>query len=222
MITQQSGHAATITLIGSPRVARVPVDDNGEPLVALTWMSGPATGPGRLVRAGVAERLAAAQAALPGGVRLHLSEGFRRAADQRRIIADYAAVVRAEHPRADDATVERLTSRYVAPLAVAPHVAGAAVDITLADSRGRELWLGCPLDATPEQSAGACFFAAPGIDAEAREHRQVLAAALGGAGLVNYPTEWWHWSYGDRYWAYATRARRACYGPLAAAAGGAR
>jgi hypothetical protein len=21
-------------------------------------------------------------------------------------------------------------------------------------------------------------------------------------GFVNYPTEWWHFSYGDRYWAY--------------------
>jgi D-alanyl-D-alanine dipeptidase len=30
---------------------------------------------------------------------------------------------------------------------------------------------------------------------------------------VNYPTEWWHWSFGDRYWAYATGAGRSHYGP---------
>ena len=29
---------------------------------------------------------------------------------------------------------------------------------------------------------------------------------LGREGLVNYPTEWWHYSYGDRYWALATGA----------------
>jgi D-alanyl-D-alanine dipeptidase len=23
-----------------------------------------------------------------------------------------------------------------------------------------------------------------------------------GAGFVNYPPEWWHWSYGDKYWAF--------------------
>jgi len=26
-------------------------------------------------------------------------------------------------------------------------------------------------------------------------------AVLAGAGLVNYRTQWWHWSFGDRYWA---------------------
>jgi zinc D-Ala-D-Ala dipeptidase len=40
----------------------------------------------------------------------------------------------------------------------------------------------------------------------------MLAEALRAAGLVNYPTEWWHWSYGDRYWALATGARHAVYG----------
>jgi len=34
------------------------------------------------------------------------------------------------------------------------------------------------------------------------------------AGFVNYPTEWWHWSYGDRYWAYATHRSAAIYGPV--------
>jgi len=37
---------------------------------------------------------------------------------------------------------------------------------------------------------------------------------LHAAGLVNYPTEWWHWSYGDRYWAMATGAPAAIYGPV--------
>ncbi len=40
----------------------------------------------------------------------------------------------------------------------------------------------------------------------------VSDAVLGAAGLVNYPTEWWHWSYGDRYWAMATGAPGAIYG----------
>ena len=32
-----------------------------------------------------------------------------------------------------------------------------------------------------------------------------------GAGFVNYPTEWWHWSYGDRYWALQSGQRVARY-----------
>lgn len=40
----------------------------------------------------------------------------------------------------------------------------------------------------------------------------MLGEALSAAGLVNYPTEWWHWSYGDRYWALQTGAPAALYG----------
>jgi len=105
-----------------------------------------------------------------------------------------------------------LSSRFVAPLEVAPHVAGAAVDLTLTDAGGHDLDLGTPIDATPEQSAGRCYFGAR-VHAEARINRTILARALERAGLVNYPTEWWHWSYGDRYWALTTGAPAALYGP---------
>jgi D-alanyl-D-alanine dipeptidase len=69
------------------------------------------------------------------------------------------------------------------------------------------------MNASPEDSAGACYTLADGIGAEARAHREILGKALSGAGLVNYPTEWWHWSYGDRYWALTTGAPAALYGP---------
>jgi D-alanyl-D-alanine dipeptidase len=40
------------------------------------------------------------------------------------------------------------------------------------------------------------------------------------AGLINYPTEWWHWSFGDRYWALLTAAPHALYGPIDREEGG--
>ena len=43
-----------------------------------------------------------------------------------------------------------------------------------------------------------------------------MAKVLSGAGLVNYPTEWWHWTYRDRYWALMTDAPAALYGPVLA------
>ncbi len=42
--------------------------------------------------------------------------------------------------------------------------------------------------------------------------RQLVGALLPGGS----PTEWWHWSYGDRYWALVTGAPAALYGPVAA------
>jgi len=201
------------TLIADPRVAAIPVRDNGEPLVRLDWIDGSATGPARWVRAGLAVRLAAAQRALPPGLTLYLAEGYREASAQRAIEVGYADQLRRGRPELSSAELATLTSRYVAPLAVAPHVAGAAVDITLAED-GQPIWMGSPLDATPEESHGRCFFDSPDIGPAARRRRVALAAALGGAGLVNYPTEWWHWSHGDRYWAYLAGATAAHYGPV--------
>lgn len=201
-------------LLSDPRVLAVPVVEAGDPLVALAARLSPARA---LVRAGLADRLVRADRALPAGLRLRVVEGHRAPADQQRIIDAYTADVRRAQPDADAVEVARLSSRFVAPLAVAPHVAGAAVDLTLVDDTGRELDLGTPIDATPEQSGGRCYSAARDIPLEARELRIVLADALGGAGLVNYPTEWWHWSFGDRYWALVTGAPAALFGPVDAA-----
>ncbi|MET9631596.1 M15 family metallopeptidase [Lentzea sp. NPDC006480] len=194
-------------LLADPVVRAVRVLDNGDPLVPLMFA------PGVLVRRGLALRLADARDALPSGVDLRVVEGHRSSADQNAIIERYTDELRELHPAADAVELDRLSSRFVAPLAVAPHVAGAAVDLTLVDERGDDLWMGTEIDDTPEQSDGRCFFSAE-VDAEARRNRTILADALSGAGLVNYPTEWWHWSYGDRYWALLTSADHALYGPV--------
>ena len=73
--------------------------------------------------------------------------------------------------------------------------------------------MGCPEAATPEESGGACYTNAQGLTQPAQQNRAVMGDALSAVGLVNYPTEWWHWSYGDRYWALATGAGHAIYGP---------
>ena len=198
-------------LLSDPRVAAVPVRDVDQPLVALD----PGFGPGKaLVRRELAARLQSARAALPSGIYLRVVEGYRPAHQQQAIIERYSAEIRAAHPGIGEPELRVLTSRYVAPLAVAPHVAGAAVDVTLVDVCGQELDLGTAIDATPEQSGGRCYFAADGISREARVNRDLLARVLCREGLVNYPTEWWHYSYGDRYWALAAGAGAALYGPV--------
>ena len=206
------------TLIADPLVAAVPVIETHEPLVDVRRFGIASSGSrsARLVRRSVAERLALAQQALPGGVRIVVVEGFRSPEAQQRIFDGYTAELRAAYPDRDEDELHRLATRYVAPLEVAPHVAGAAVDLLLSDAGGRRLWMGTEVDATPEQSGGACMFDALDIDAEARDNRTMLAEALSSAGLVNYPTEWWHWSFGDRYWAHVTGAAHALYGPVPA------
>ena len=142
-------------------------------------------------------------------------EGHRSVADQQAIIARYSAEVCAAHPGSTPADLDRLTSRFVAPLAVAPHVAGAAVDLTLVDALGDELDLGTPIDATPEQSGGALLLRRRRIGAAARAHRRLLATVLTGAGLRELPhrvvaLELRRPLLGARH----RRGRRRCYGPV--------
>ena len=203
-------------LLSDPRVAAVPVRECGEPLVPLPESFGPARA---LVRQSVAVRLAAAQTLLSGGLQLRVVEGHRSAAAQQAIIARYSAEVCAARPGVSPGDLDQLVSRFVAPVGVAPHVAGAAVDLTLVDAHGEEVDLGTAIDATPEASGGACYFAAEDISRFARSHRRLLSYVLRHSGFVNYPTEWWHWSYGDRYWALLSGVDAALYGPVSGAQG---
>jgi zinc D-Ala-D-Ala dipeptidase len=167
------------------------------------------------VRAGVAARLANASQALSlKGLRLLVREGYRPLSLQRAYFDRRLGQLRVEYPSTPEDRLVELTSRYAAPPEVAAHPTGAAVDLTLATPDGIELDMGSVLNATDEESSGACYTACQFISRNARENRQVLAAAMEYAGFVNYPSEWWHWSYGDRYWAVISGAQHALYGPV--------
>ncbi|MFD4372418.1 M15 family metallopeptidase [Streptomyces sp. NPDC058486] len=217
-----------IVLMSDPRVAAIPVAECGERLVDVR-RGGALLVDGRkqdpadafaYLREGVLERLVEAQGALPRGLRLLFVEGYRPPALQAAYFEEYAGQLRGTHPDWSAGQIHSAASRYVSPPDIAPHSAGAAVDLTLADVDGHELDLGTRMNADPEESDGACYTDAPGINAEARAHREILGSALSAVGLVNYPTEWWHWSFGDRYWALMTGADSALYGPKELGAGG--
>lgn len=216
-----------IILMSDPKVTSTPVRECGEPLVdvrreAALLVDDRLQDPAHAfvhLRQGVVDRLLEAQTLLPDGLRLLFVEGYRPLSLQRAYFEEYAEELTKLHPEWPAERIHAAASRYVSPPDIAPHSAGAAVDLTLADTAGRELDLGTVMNASPEESAGACYTGADNITAEAREHRRILGTALSTAGLVNYPTEWWHWSFGDRYWALATGAEHAPYGPRELPAG---
>ncbi|GAA3588514.1 M15 family metallopeptidase [Streptomyces osmaniensis] len=210
-----------IVLMSDPRIAAIPVVDCGEALVDVRIEGSIAIDPRRAdhsgafahLRDGVLTRLLKAQRFLPEGVRLLFIEGYRPPALQREYFERYAGELRLANPDWPPARVREAASRYVSPPEIAPPSAGAAVDLTLVTADGRELDMGTHVNANPEESHGACYTDADNVDSEARAYRRILSDALTAVGLVNYPTEWWHWSFGDRYWALATEADHAVYGP---------
>lgn len=222
-MTTPGGAAATdgTVLMADSRVTAIPVTENGEELtdvrdhaLSVSSLKADEGADFAYVRAGLAARLVEAQEALPRGIRLLLIEGYRPPVRQRGYFEEYLGYLRQANPGSSEEQLRMLASRYVSPPEIAPHSAGAAIDLTLCTPGGAELDLGTPVNASPEESAGACYTGHPSVSAEARRNRAMLASVLQGAGLVNYPTEWWHWSYGDRYWAMARGSGSAIYGPV--------
>jgi len=206
--------------MSDPRVAAVPVRENRQELLdvrergfLVSSYRADAVGAFAKVRVGVLKRLELAERSLPSGLRLLFIEGYRPLALQQRYFGEYLESLRAANPGWNDERLRAAASRYVSPPALAPHSAGAAVDVTLCTADGRELDLGTRVNASPEESGGKCYTDHPDVEAAAAANRAVLGGALRAAGFVNYPTEWWHWSYGDRYWAMATGVPEALYGP---------
>ncbi|GIE76596.1 D-alanyl-D-alanine dipeptidase [Actinoplanes philippinensis] len=209
-------------LLSDRRIDAVVAGESGEPLVdvgavpelRLDRRYADADGAFGHLRDGVVSRLLDAQATLPGGLRFLVIEGYRPLDRQQSIFDGYLRELGERHPEWDPERVYVEATKFVSPVHVAPHSTGGAVDLTLCAEDGAEVDMGTEVDATPVASANACFTGAGNISGTARRHREILITALTSVGMINYPTEWWHWSFGERYWAFTTGADRTRYAPI--------
>jgi len=216
-----------ITTINSPEITRIPDRDNGEimvPLFDLDRICLP-SGTNRVIegiedsqnmvaRVGVRERLVAATSVLPEGYGLVLIEGYRTYEHQKQLFDKKVEKLQEIYPNLEDA--KRKANIFVSdPDICSPHVTGGAVDVGLvriidgkADSKKWEyIDVGNQFE-YDEKAATDC----KDLTDEQRKNRQILTDAMTQAGFVNYPKEWWHWSYGDKLWAYLTQEDYAIYG----------
>lgn len=155
-----------------------------------------------LVRATVAEMLNRALRFLPKGYRLGIIEGWRPIYVQRRMYLTSMMRFQNLHPEWNEATLTRTTNRFTHPPGAAappPHSSGGAVDVMLVDGNGERLDHHTPYAPFDRRSFPSY---AKGLSETARRHRAILSEALLAAGMTNYPSEYWHWSYGDQGWAY--------------------
>jgi zinc D-Ala-D-Ala dipeptidase len=213
-------YADPAALIDDPRVLRIAIADNGEALVDIRTITALDVDQTRAqvqqlsdnpfhVRAEVAKRLTDAQAGLPGGCQIQVKEGWRPVWVQQRLWDECLDQLRASRPDLGPDQAVRENARFVAPPGIAPpHSTGGAVDvILLQDGHAADMGWGF------NQPGDGSRMAAP-VTSAARRHRDTLASAMSAAGFINYPAEWWHWSYGDRYWAFQVGHDTALYGPL--------
>lgn len=167
-----------------------------------------------LARVSVCDFLGRAARALPKGYKLAIVEGWRPPHIQRRMYAAIYARFQKRYPDRSPRSLVRLTNQFTAPMDIRvppPHTTGGAVDLMLAGSDGVVLDHTSPFRLTDHR----CFLlAAKGLSDEARRHRDILAEALATGGMTNYPSEYWHWTYGEQGWAYRGRHPHAIYGAI--------
>lgn len=167
-----------------------------------------------LVRESVAKFLDAATRRLPSGYRMSILEGWRAPHIQRRMYLGVWKRFAEQHPDWSETKLRRFVNRYTAPMSETvppPHSTGGAVDVMLIRDDGSYHDHCNPFD---RYEPKAFLFDAPGLGEEAIRTRAVLRHAFEGTGLTNYPSEYWHWSYGDQGWAYRGGHPKALYGPI--------
>ena len=164
----------------------------------------------------VAEMLYKAADMLPAGYRFRLWDVWRPFALQKELFESYSEKITKEFHLEELSEEERVAeiSKFVAnpkPDRVYPpaHTTGAAIDLTIVGPDGKELEFGTEFDAFTDKTKAAYYEtqeAAGEPDADViRKNRRLLYNIMIDAGFTNLPSEWWHFEYGDKNWAYTTK-----------------
>ncbi len=217
-----------ITLIADPKVLKIPVIENHEPWVNIRHQTQIAIGPSPEIpnntdythmRATVYEKLLQAQALLPEGLQLCLYEAYRSLTLQQQLFETHYADIKHLHPHKTEEDIFIETTKLVSPVTnldgtenIPPHSTGAAIDVYLLDENGQAVDMGIhPKEWLLDHDGSLSLTHSTAISLEAQKNRRIMSDALTAVGFANYPTEYWHWSYGDRYWAYQTDQDHAIY-----------
>ncbi|MGM5487486.1 MAG: M15 family metallopeptidase [Nanobdellota archaeon] len=174
------------------------IHDNGESFTQLYPNHRIITHP-CYIRSSVRSKLDKAISALPEAYSLVILDAYRPLAIQKKMFTECMIEMQRIHP---PKLAYQKASLFVAPPNIAPHCTGGAVDVTLA-------YNGKPLDMGSDYRTNtpASYSVSHHISVQAANNRSILFQTMLEAGFVNYPSEWWHWSYGDSYWAAVNKTK---------------
>lgn len=218
-------------LISDPSILKIPIQENQEQLIDLKNQKEIVFGPSPEIpnnpdytkmRKSVYDRLLRAQALLPKGYKFCLYEAYRSLALQEHLFSGKYDQVKKLHPAWAHEHIFQEATKLVAPLVnldgsknTPPHSTGWAIDVYLLDEAGIPIDMGIhPRDWMDDLDGHLSQTNSKKISLKAQYHRKIMGDALTEAGFVNYPTEYWHWSFGDRYWAYHSGCSLAIYGSI--------
>lgn len=175
--------------------------------------------PNIIVRKSVYQKLCDADHALKKkegyeNCQIIVTYGYRTFDIQKRAYEEQRFKLKQSNEQLSEEELREATHRLIAFPDVAGHPTGGAVDVTIFDYRkGKFLDLGTEIgDLTTKD----VYYASENISKAAKRNRKVLRAVMGEQGFAPYDGEWWHFSYGDKEWAYYMHRRQSRDGSVSA------
>lgn len=163
--------------------------------------------PDCFVREEVFDMLVKAQKYLPEGIKFRIWDTWRPFSLQAELYYFYSeSIIRTFNLEGkSESEQKKVISKFVSypknnTLVPPVHTTGGAVDLTLIDLEGKELQMGTEFDSFSEKTKTDYF--ENSTYNNIKENRRILYNAMIKAGFTNLPSEWWHYDYGDRFWAY--------------------
>lgn len=140
------------------------------------------------------------------GVYIRIFELYRSAEKQQSLRNRHIQILQQEKPHLSTEQIETNVNKRVSAIG-GGHQTGGAVDLSLCDSNGNMLDMGTCYE---EFSAITPTYSRE-LPPIAKKNREILLTYMKQEGFVNYPNEWWHFSYGDKMWAAYSNRRYAIY-----------
>ncbi|WP_133140484.1 M15 family metallopeptidase [Legionella genomosp. 1] len=220
--------------INEKEINNIPICENNEPLIDLKEQSELAYGPPpdtpltkndyTRLRKTVYEKLCQAQNNLPNGWKFRIYEGLRSLNVQKVLFDSFYESLKLKNSVQAEEELFKQASLLIAPVKffngdpnVPPHSTGGAVDLEVIDSTGHVVDFGMEIKDWSQVAPEICHTSSQHISDEAKKNRKILLEIMYEQEFVNYPQEWWHFSYGDKLWAYLMNKEEAIYGGITAA-----
>ncbi len=151
---------------------------------------------------------------LPDNYNFIIYEGYRPKSDQFKLWDGIVAKNKKQYPDIDINSEDfiALCDKFVANphRQGSGHQSGAAIDISLTDDEGQEYDMGGEVRGFDNTAEFDCN----DISEQAKQNRKILRKALSKVGFTNYPSEWWHYSFGDILWAKLNGVNIAIFGSI--------
>lgn len=166
-----------------------------------------------LVRESVSDMLISALEYLPENWRFIVYDGYRPYEVQLSLYNNHFNILKNKHKELPEHEIKSMTEIYVSYPSTkyscpSPHLTGGSVDLSIIDESNNTVSMGSDFDQFSGRSCTNFFEKKLLKDGDLSEaeyvflyNRRILFHALTSVGFSNYSEEWWHFDYGNQFWA---------------------